>query len=80
MLAHMRETRPDIAAVFVVDSQTGKLVNVDQAVFVPVLIDVYTGEGKYGVGDRYFIAFRSLKTAVVFAAASLPERPLERQY
>lgn len=96
MLAHMRETTPEIAAIYVVDSQTGKLVNVDQAVFVPVLIDTYTGEAKYGVGDRDFIAFRSLKVAeqfaadngvttmswpaVVFAAASLPERPLELRH
>lgn len=93
MLAHMRETSPDIRSIFVVDSQTGKLVNVDQAVFVPVRIDTYTGEAKYGVGERDFVAFRSVKAAehfaadngvttmswpaVVFAAASLPERPLE---
>lgn len=95
MLAHIRETNPAITEIYVVDAQTGKLVNVNQAVFVPVQIDIYTGEARYGVGDRDFIAFRSVKaaehfaadngvrtmswSAVVFAAASLPERPLELQ-
>ncbi len=56
MLAHLRETRPEISAIYVVDSQTGKLVHVDQAVFVPVLISQSTNTG----GQTLAVTLRGL--------------------
>jgi nitrous oxide reductase accessory protein NosL len=68
MLAYVRETGTPVKQVFAADEQTGTLVDVEKAVFVPVSIDVFTGEESYGIGDTDYIAFKSTRAAERFAA------------
>ena len=68
MLTHLADTPADVGEMLVVDDQTGALVSVDKAVFVPVSIDRHTGEESYGIGDTDYVGFKSRKVAERFAA------------
>ncbi len=68
MLTYLRGTPDPYKEVFVADDQTGTFINVEDAVYVPVAIDAFTGEKDYGMGDVDYIAFKSEKAARQFAA------------
>jgi nitrous oxide reductase accessory protein NosL len=68
MLAYLHETGGPVKQVFAADDQTGTLVDVERAIFVPVSIDVFTGEEGYGIGETDYIAFKSTRAAERFAA------------
>ncbi len=68
MLTYLTATERVFEKIFVADDQTGKFIDVEDAVFVPVLIDVHTGLKHYGLGAKNYIAFKSLKAAERFAA------------
>ena len=69
MLAYLNQAPATPNHVFVADYETAKLVDVEQAVFVPVSLDVNTCETGDGHGEVDFAAFRSLEDAERFAAA-----------
>lgn len=68
MLVYLTATERIFEKIYVADNQTGKLIDVEDAVFVPVRIDLQTGIDNYGIGDTDYIAFKSLKAAERFAA------------
>ena len=68
MLTYLTATQRVFERIFVADDQTGKLIDVEDAVFVPVLIDAHTGLKDYGLGEKDYVAFKSLKVAERFAA------------
>ena len=91
MLTYLKESSTPVKQLFVADDGTGKLIDVEDAVFVPVLIDAHTAEANYGIGETDYVAFGSEGAAerfaaenrtttmswpaVVFYAAFLPTRP-----
>lgn len=68
MITHLKATEMATSQIYVADTQTAKLVDIDHAAFVPVVIDEYTGFPGYGLGKRDYVAFRSLGAAEQFAA------------
>lgn len=69
MLTYLKETAAPAGEIYVADGETGKLVAVEKAVFVPVSIDTFTGEPGYGIGELDYVGFRSARAAERFAAA-----------
>ena len=69
MLAYLAQAPATANRVFVADFETARLVDVERAVFVPIAIDVNTGETNYGMGEIDYAAFRSLDEAEQFARA-----------
>lgn len=69
MLTYLKEAAAPPGQIYVADGQTGKLVAVEKAVFVPVSIDTFTGDPGYGIGETDYVAFRSARAAEQFAAA-----------
>ena len=67
MLTYLRGAPAPYKKVWVSDGQTGKLIDPEKAVFVPVPIDTYTGEHHYGLGEVDYVAFRDAKTAEAVA-------------
>ncbi len=68
MLTYLNSALPRTNSVFVTDDQTGRLIDVNAATFVPVAIDEHTGLPGYGTGTRDYVAFRSSEVADRFAA------------
>ena len=68
MLTYLNSALPRTNSVFVTDDQTGKLLDANDATFVPVDIDEHTGLPGYGLARRDYVAFRSEELAERFAA------------
>ena len=69
LLAYLQNNAEPISDVYVTDYSTGHLLNPNDALFVPVPIDVRVGIPNYGLGDTDYLAFKSEHDAVRMAAA-----------
>lgn len=68
MLTYLNSAPPRTNSIFVTDDQTGKLLDANDATFVPVDIDEHTGLPGYGMARRDYVTFRSEDLAERFAA------------
>ena len=69
LLAYLNDHPVTSTRSFVTDDETGTLVEASNARFVPIVVDVFTGEPGYGTGPVDYLAFKSRKTAERFALA-----------
>jgi hypothetical protein len=63
MVTHLTVTRIPTSHIYVTDQQTGQLIDIKRATFVPVAIDSYTGFAHYGLGTRDYVAYHSAEAA-----------------
>ena len=69
MLTYLKDSSQRFDQILVADYQTGKLVPVGKASFVPVAIGEISGEPRYGIGSTDYVAFHSRSAADRFASA-----------